>query len=85
MTPKQAAEILREYQRWRRETYEVGSKVRLKHDHELHTITRVEEYDYRQPYQIDGKFWINGSDIEQPDPSQVGMAIDCVCRFIEEQ
>lgn len=85
MTTQEAITILEDYQTYRRNSYGVGVKVRLRNDHQLHTITRVEEYDYREPYQIDGKFWISPQDIEIPDPRQVGIAIDYAINHLRQQ
>lgn len=55
---------------------QVGEQVRLRRDHQLHTITRIEEYDYRQPYMVDDNEWVGRDEIEWPDPYTVGRAID---------
>ena len=75
MSKEEVCNVLEEFMRWRNETYEVGSQVRLKHDHALHTITRVEEYDYRAPFQLDKKMWVSRRDLDEPDPDIVDQAI----------
>lgn len=76
MTTKQAIDILREYKRQYRGDVRVGSELRLRRDHQLHVVTRIEEYDYRQPYQVDNKEWVGRNDIEWPHPSLVSEALD---------
>lgn len=83
MTPTKAIEILREYNRQRLGTVQVGDQVRLKRDHALHTVTRFEEYDYMQPYQIDDAEWIGRADIEWPQPAEVTAAIELAIEALE--
>lgn len=84
MTLQETIETLTEYQRWREATRQCGEMVRLKSDKKLHKITRIEEYDYLQPYQIDGEEWIGDQDILQPDPFVVGRAIKNAISYLKK-
>lgn len=75
MSIEEIIQVLEEYLRWRRESYNVGSKIRLKSDNQLHTITRVDDYDYKCPYQIDGKTWIDRDAIKDVSPMELEEAL----------
>ena len=77
MNLQEIINTLTEFQRCRAERYEVGTQIRLRCDHQLHTITDIEKCDHNQPFKVDGCLWVGYDDIEQPNPYTVGIAIEC--------
>lgn len=85
MTTKEAIEILRDFNTWRRGYYAVGDAVILRRDQRRHKITAVDTFNYRHPYTLENGQCISYKDIEMPDPFTAGEAIDYAIDYMNNK